>query len=131
MKVQTPLLTRRTGFVLIEILIVILLIALLASGYLALRGKSGPQEGTEPRFPGEAQTLPGRAVQKGHGVECMTNLRQLRQMIQVQTIDSGTYPQALDPSWGVVLQCPVSGYAYVYNPATGQVSCPTPGHERY
>ena len=119
----------RCGFVLIEILIVIVLIGLLAGGYFALRGRGGQEQ--EPRFPGEAQTLPGKAIQKGHSVACMNNLSQLRQMLQMETMDTGTYPPALDPNWNVSLQCPVSGYAYVYDPATGKVYCPTPGHENY
>ena len=119
----------RCGFVLIEILIVIVLIGLLAGGYFAVRGRSGPE--AEPRFAGEAQTLPGRAIQKGESVECTNNLNQLRQAILMEAMDTEVYPQALDPNWGVALQCPVSGYAYVYDPATGVVYCPTPGHEKY
>lgn len=121
--------SERRGFALIEILIVIVLIALLAGGYFAFRGRSGQEP--PPRFPGEAQTLPGRAIQKGQSAECMNNLNQLRQMIQMGTIDTGTYPPALDPDWRVALQCPVSGYAYQYDPVSGKVYCPTPGHERY
>ena len=117
---------KRRGFVLVEIIIVVVLLALLAGGYFALRGRGASKP--EPRFPGEATTLPGRAIQKGHSVECMNNLSQLRQMIQMVVIDTGTYPSQLDPSWGVPLQCAVSGYAYQYDPSTGRVHCPTPGH---
>ncbi len=122
---------KHSGFALIEILVVIILIGLLAGGYFALRGRGGPEGESEPRFPGEAQTLPGKAIQKGESVECMNNLSQLRQMIQMETIDTESYPPALDPNWRVALKCPVSGYAYVYDPASGQVYCPTPGHEKY
>jgi len=121
--------SNRCGFVLVEILIVIVLIGLLAGGYFALRPRDGQE--AEPRFPGEAQTLPGKAIQKGQSVECMNNLNQIRQMLQMEQIDTGTYPPALDPNWPVPLRCPVSGYAYVYDPASGQVYCPTPGHEKY
>ncbi len=123
------LLGEQRGFALVEIMIVLVLLALLAGGYFALRGP-GESE-VEPRFAGEATTLPGRALQKGESVECMNNLSQLRQMLQMATIDTGTYPPALDPNWGVALKCPVSGYGYQYDPRTGRIYCPTPGHEKF
>ncbi len=121
--------SNRCGFALVEILIVIVLIGLLAGGYFALRARDGQE--AEPQFPGEAQTLPGKAIQKGQSVECMNNLNQIRQMLQIGAIGTGKYPPALDPEWGIPPRCPVSGYAYVYDPATGRVYCPTPGHEKY
>ena len=30
-----------------------------------------------------------------------------------------------------ISKCPVGGEAYTYNPQTGEVHCPHPGHERY
>lgn len=128
---RLPLRGKRRGFVLLEILVVIALIGLLVSGYFVLRGGGGHGAESEPQFPGEAQTLPGKAIQKGKSVECINNLSQLRQMLQMETIDTGIYPLALDPNWGVALKCPVSGYAYGYDPASGQVYCPTPGHQNY
>ena len=118
------------GFGMVEILVVMIIIVGLAALYFGLRGKP---EVAEPAFEGEAQTTLGKAIQKGESVECRSNLNQFRQMIQMETMSSleGTYPPALDKRWGLPLKCPVSGYDYKYDPQTGKVWCPTPGHEDY
>ncbi len=115
------------GFALLELLIVIVVIVGLTALYFGMRGK---EKKPEPRFQGEAQTTLGKALQKGESVECQNNLRQLRLMIQMEAME-GSNPAQLDPKWGIPLRCPVSGYPYKYDPQTGQVWCPTPGHERY
>ncbi len=115
------------GFALVELLVVMVVLVGLAALYFGMRGKG---EKMEPRFEGEAQTTLGKAVQKGESVECQNNLRQLRLMIQMEAME-GSNPAQLDANWGVSLRCPVSGYEYRYNPETGQVWCPTPGHEGY
>ena len=114
----------------VEILVVMVVLVVLAALYFGLRGKP---EAPEPAFEGEAQTTLGKAIQKGESVECRSNLNQFRQMIQMETMSSpeGSYPSALDRSWGLPMKCPVSGYDYKYDPQTGQVWCPTPGHEDY
>ena len=116
-----------SGFVLLEILVVLVLLVALAAVYFGLRGKG---EKAEPRFEGEAQTTLGKARQAGISVECRNNLSQLRQMIQMEAIDGGIPPK-LSNKWNVSLKCPVSGYAYEYDPRTGKVRCRTPGHENY
>ena len=115
------------GFALVELLVVMVVLVGLAALYFGMRGKG---EKAEPRFEGEAQTRVGKAVQKGEGVECLNNLRQLRQMIQMEAMD-GSNPAQLDAGWVVPLRCSVSGYEYRYDPQTGQVWCPTPDHEDY
>jgi len=120
-------LVARRGFGLIELLVVVVLTAGLVVLYFGMRGN---EEKAEPKFEAEAQTTLGKVVQKGESVECRNNLRQLRLMIQMGAMD-GANPPALDPSWGVALKCPVSGYQYRYDPQTGRVWCPTPGHENY
>lgn len=115
------------GFALVELLVVMVVLVGLAALYFGMRGKG---EKAEPKFEGEAQTTLGKAVQKGESVECQNNLRQLRLMIQMEAME-GSNPAQLDANWGVSLRCPVSGYEYRYNPETGQVWCPTPGHEGY
>ncbi len=116
-----------SGFVLVEILVVLVLLAAVAAVYFGLRGKG---EKAEPRFEGEAQTTLGKARQAGISVECRNNLSQLRQMIQMESIDGGIPPK-LSKKWNVSLKCAVSGYSYVYDPRTGKVRCRTPGHENY
>jgi len=115
------------GFALVELLVVMVVLVGLAALYFGMRGKG---EKAEPKFEGEAQTTLGKAVQKGESVECQSNLRQLRLMIQMEAME-GSNPAQLNASWGVPLRCPVSGYEYRYDPQTGRVWCPTPGHENY
>jgi len=92
-----------------------------------------PQGGKEqkPRFEGEAQTTLGQAMQKGQSAQCIEYLRQLRMMIQMEQASTGEFPPALDPKWGIPLKCPVSGQPFQYDPATGRVWDPTPGHEGF
>jgi hypothetical protein len=75
-------------------------------------------------------------IAAAHDTECQANLRSVRQSIQVfRTGDTDEKnPGSLDelrelPS--SVRRCPVGGEAYVYDPATGSVHCPHPGHETY
>ncbi len=114
---------RRHGFALIELLVVIAIIAILAVAYLGLRGK-----GTKMK----PESIPGKAIQKAESVECQSNLSQVRQMIQMEIMDSEQFPARIDQgSTASISKCPVSGKAYSYNPQTGQVWCTTPGHEKY
>jgi len=79
-------------------------------------------------------TVPGRAVYKAQGEQCMENLRELRMMIQMATDDNnGTFPRSLTdvPDSIKVRTCPIGGQDYVYDPDTGKVHCTTPGHESY
>lgn len=116
---------RRSGFALVEILVVIALLALLAGGYYGFRGKSGGTDQPE-------QTVIGKAVGKAESVACQSNLNQLRQSIRMD-VDSGEQPPARIDTGAMasVSRCPDSGQPYTYNPQTGQVQCKTPGHERY
>jgi len=116
-----------SGFAMVEIMVVLIVITALAALYFGMRGKS---EETTPAFEGQAQTTPGKAIQKAESVECQNNLKQLRLMIQMKAMEGSTPPQ-LDPKWGVSLRCPVSGYEYQYDPQSGKVWCPTPGHQKY
>jgi hypothetical protein len=86
---------------------------------------------TEPRFEGDATTTFGRSMQAAESVECKSNLSQLRHALLMQRQLEGVYPQSLPEEWGVALECPVSGQAYQYDPAVGDVWCTTPGHEDY
>ena len=115
--------TVRRGFVLIELLIVVAIIALLAVGYYGLSGKDDG-EGTL-----NAKTTPGQAMERGKLVECAANLKNLRGEIEMFQIDNDRYPEKFSPAPPLGV-CPVSGKPYVYNPQTGQIRCTTPGHEQ-
>ena len=116
--------TGMRGFTLVELLVVIALLAILGSGlaYFYL-GKSKP---------GEKNTTP---MGKARGVECMSNLRSIRQSLQAgQAMDTdGKFPASLAELKlpGEILACPDSKRPFEYDPATGQVHCTQPGHENY
>jgi hypothetical protein len=122
-------LNSRSGQATLIGLLVAVAIIMVAVWFIWLRPQGGVEK--KPRFEGEAQTPLGQAMQKGSSVECIEYLRQLRLMVDMQKQETGSYPPALDPKWGVPLKCPVSGYDYKYDPTTGKVWDPTPGHEKY
>ncbi len=110
------------GFVLVEILIVIAIIALLVVGYYGLSGDEDGEGATN------SVSTPKKAIERGRLVECAANLRNLRAQIEMFNAEHGDYPKKFNPS-GSVGTCPVSGKPYVYNPKTGEIHCTTPGHE--
>jgi len=112
------------GFALVELLLVVVIIALLAGAYYGLGRKQS--EGED----GRATTTPGRAIEKAKSVECANNLRQLRMLVQTEMTVESEYPRKLNAeNGGALTRCPVGGGAYNYDPRTGNVTCPTPGHE--
>jgi hypothetical protein len=85
--------------------------------------------------PEPAQSVPGKAVQRAIGHKCQENLRQVRMLIMSAKMDSedGTHPASLTalPEAARISSCPLGHEAYTYDPATGEVHCPHPGHEKY
>lgn len=111
----------RRGFALIEILLVIAIIALLAAGYYGLSG-----DGEN----GEEKSTPARSIDKAKSVECASNLRQLRMLIQTHVAEHGEYPKEFNPGeQGSLGRCPVTNEPYEYDPETGEIHCTTEGHE--
>jgi hypothetical protein len=82
-----------------------------------------------------AQSIPGRAVQAGMGVQCKNNLQQLRMLIDTakNEDEDGRYPASLAniPEATHIMECPISHKPYEYDPTTGQVHCTFPGHENF
>jgi len=117
---------KKNGFGLIEMLVVIVIIALLAI-YLI------------PKYTGINGTNKDKInapVKRAEGVSCINNLQQVRNAITLYTSQNdGQFPSSLDAiSSGMgssMFKCPVSGIQYNYDPASGRVSCSTPGHEKY
>ncbi|MFN3649679.1 MAG: prepilin-type N-terminal cleavage/methylation domain-containing protein [Armatimonadota bacterium] len=113
----------RRGFSLVEILVVIVVIAVLAAVLYPMYVKGGKTpDGKQTQSP----------IQAAHSVECMNNLSQIRQAHQMATATGDlenpvTGLESLK-SYGIsdsMTACPVSKAAYQYDPATGQVRCPT------
>jgi len=66
---------------------------------------------------------------------CRSNLANLRQSIQVYRSSSGdeSNPPTLEDTkiGSDFYSCPLGHEKYVYDPKTGQVHCPHPGHEKF
>lgn len=81
------------------------------------------------------QTVYGKAMDKAKGEDCRQRLNQVRTAIQNEKAVSTTEgnPKSLNdlglsPGY---LKCPVGGQNYIYDPATGTVRCPYPGHANF
>jgi len=119
---------RRSGFSLIEILVVMAIIVVLSSitygVYLGGHSKNAP--------PGKAHS----PMERAKDVVCMENLRSVRQCVEAsRSGDSdGKFPGALTEMRELTAElraCPEGKEPYQYDPATGQVKCVHPGHENY
>jgi hypothetical protein len=115
-----------SAFSLVELLVVAVIIVAIAAfllpNYIGGSGKPG-QRSTSPA---------GRAK----GTVCSSNIRQVRMSIDMaqQSDDEGKFPQSLEELRGLPSEfrkCPDAGERYVYDPTTGKVHCPHPGHERF
>jgi competence protein ComGC len=113
----------RRGETMIGLLAVIVIIAILAVVFLRPGGKGQ-----------EKKSMPAQVQQKASGVECQSNLNQVRQMIQMYQTDNEQNPPSLQALSGLpagFTQCPVGGEPYWYDPQSGRVTCRHPGHERF
>ena len=113
----------KRGFALVELLVVVVIIMLLVLAYFGYVGHN--------KHAGkQAKTTMGQALDKGHSVECMNNLNQLRQELQMRYQENEKYPDTL-AGFAVPAKCPVSGQPYTYDPQTGTVKCATEGHANW
>lgn len=79
-----------------------------------------------------ARTTPGKAKEMAQDVLCENNLRQLRYELSIYQSSAGTNPPSLASlETQVVLECPIGGEPYEYDPLSGQVHCVHPGHGGY
>ena len=112
---------------LIGMLAALLIMAILF--LLVLMPKMKSSSGTRQK------TTPQAAMEEAKDVECMSNLRSIREAVVMYKNENDTLPTTLtDLKIGVrpdFFKCPVGGEAYQYDVNTGTVQCIHPGHERY
>jgi len=113
--------SRRSGLALIELIVAIIIIVILAAAFYGLWGRKGKGD----------KSMPAQVKDKATGVECQSNLRQLRMSIDMEKQVSDQPPATLPSGLESISKCPISGQAYTYDARTGQVGCTTQGHERH
>lgn len=123
----------KRGNTLVGLLVTFAIIAVLAVVFL--KGGNVFGSNSSPRKDGRGTTVPGLVKAKAEDEVCRSNLGQVRMSLQISRDANG------DESWPESLQetrlgsqfymCPMGKEPYRYDPATGKVSCPHPGHEKY
>ncbi len=121
---------KQAGFGLVVLLVVVAIIAV-SAGYLYF-GKSSTSTKEQQQLKqlgvqGSQGSVLKQSMDKAKETECMSNLRQVRQALQMASMDTGTFPHTLEELHlpAEMLKCPVSGKPYLYDPSTGRVQCPT------
>lgn len=125
---------RQSGNTLVATLVVMAIIAILAVVMMKGSGAFGAQG--SPRADGRGTTVPGLVKAKAEDTVCQSNLGQLRMSLQIAKMNNDDqWPASLnDTKLGTQFYtCPMGKGAepYQYNPATGEVHCIHPGHEKY
>ena len=121
----------RRGFSLVEMIVVIVILGVLAAIFLPRYLGTGTQAALKS---GQKAATPMNAAR---GTECVNNLSQIRAAYQMAaTMGDESRPRTLLDlkTQGVMesmMYCPVSRQPYRFDPRSGRVACPTPGHERF
>lgn len=121
------------GFSLVEIIVVLAILALLV-GAFATGGFGMFSTKVAGRADGKGNTLVGRVKYSAKDVECRSNLNQVRQAVMIFRSTNDDLPPE-DITYTRLGQdfykCPVGGEPFTYEPQSGDVKCPHPGHEKY
>jgi hypothetical protein len=121
------------GNTLVGTLITITIMAVLAVALFKGSGAFGGQSGPA-RKDGRGTTTMGLAELAAKDTVCRSNLSQLRAGLQIaQQNNDEKFPDTLQETKfpQEFYKCPLGKENYVYDPATGKVYCPHPGHEKY
>jgi len=126
-------------FLLISLLLTVVIIIIIATYLLRGPGGTQPLGGGIPGVAGETGGRPGGALgvrEMARDVVCRNDLEQLRTALQMAGIDEeGNRPATLEDLKkivpGLVLNCPVGGEPYQYDPGAGRIWCIHPGHENF
>jgi hypothetical protein len=113
----------------VAIIMILMVVMMKGSGWLGAPGAAQSK-----RADGKGTTVLGAAKYAAEDTVCQSDLAQIRQSIIVyKTSNDDQAPARLEDTklGDQFYRCPVGHEAYVYDPATGQVHCPHPGHENY
>ena len=115
----------------VSVMAAMVIIAIL--GVVLFYGGVGPRDAKYQRKDKLGATVMGQARLAAVDKVCMQNLASCRQGIQVAQVNAEEPPPTLqDIRIGEQFyRCPIGKEPYTYDPATGKVSCPHPGHEKY
>ncbi|HLK15660.1 MAG TPA: hypothetical protein VKT78_12725 [Fimbriimonadaceae bacterium] len=124
----------KRGSAMIGTLITVAIILILLVVFMKGGCGSIMMQGGSPRADGKGTTVPGLVKAEAQDDVCRENLSQIRQMIQVREADADDKPPASLSEINApdsLLHCPIGHEAYIYDPQTGTVKCPHPGHGKY
>nr|MCS7272633.1 hypothetical protein [Fimbriimonadales bacterium]MDW8051717.1 hypothetical protein [Armatimonadota bacterium] len=118
---------------LVGVLAAVALIGILAAVWLFYGAENEPNGGASAVGAPPPASRVGEVQRAAESVECRNNLSQIRTALQMRATTEETPPASLQELGlpASMLVCPVSGQPYQYDPQTGQVRCPTPGHASY
>jgi len=114
------------------LIVTIVIIAIMAVLFTVGPNILGKQKASRPD--GKGTTIVGASMYKAKDQACVSNLNQIRLSLTANADPTDeTKPQSLEELklGSSIIKCPVGGEAYVYDPQTGTVHCPHPGHEKY
>ncbi len=119
------------GQTLVATLIVLTIIAVLSVAIWKGSGMFG--KGGSSRKDGKGETVLGQTMYRAKDEVCRSNLNQVKQSITLNTSTDEEPPASLqDLKLPKEFSfCPIGKEPYQYDPATGKVTCPHPGHEKY
>ena len=127
---------KQRGSSMFGILAAVAIIMVLA--IVLFNGGFGRKDGKDPdaRADGKGITVLGRARYKAIDTECQSNIEQVRLAFSMFKTSSAEdqNPKSLSdiniaPN---MLKCPIAPHEpYNYDPVTGKIYCPHPGHEKY
>ena len=108
--------------------IIIILFILIANYGSNIFGGHTPQRADK-----QDRTIVSGSKARANDAVCMNNIRQVKAAIEMAKSSEGKPPETLDElKLGRDLtKCPIGGEPYQYDPQTGTVHCPHPGHEKY
>ena len=123
---------RIRGNTLVGLLVTIALMGLLAVVLFKGSGAFGAKMSS--RKDGKGTTVLGQVQYDAKDTVCRSNISQVRQALMIaQSNNDEKFPASIEDTklGNDFYKCPLGHEKYIYDPTTGKVTCPHPGHEKY